>query len=71
MMIYKEIEHAAHFGDTKVTIDYKDYGLTQTIDESDFINPYAIGAIYISSPFELAGYKVRRSTYSMSIDWSV
>lgn len=71
MMIYKEIEHAAHFGDMKVIIDYKDYGLTQTLDESDFTNPYAIGAFYMSSPFELAGYEVRCSTSSMSIDWSV
>lgn len=71
MMIYKEIEHTAHFGDTKVTINYKDYGMTQTLDESDFTNPHAISAIYMSSPFELAGYEVRRSPYSMSIDWSV
>ena len=71
MMIYKEIEHAAHFGDTKVTIDYKDYGLIQILDKSDFTNPHAISAIYMSSPFELAGYEVRCSTYSMSIDWSV
>ena len=72
MLIYDKIERAARTGQSEVTINYKDYSLKYNIfDDTDFNNPYDIRAIYMSSPFEIAGYKVHYAPYSMTIDWAV
>lgn len=71
MLIYEKIERAARTGQSEVTINYKDYSLRYSFGDPDFNNPYDISAIYMSSPFEIAGYKVCYDLCSMTINWSL
>ena len=71
MLIYSKIERAARTGQSEVVINYDDYSLSYSSGDPDFNNHYDISAIYMSSPLEIAGYKVHYAPYSMTIDWAV